>query len=197
MRLRMPVLSLCVLSASLLLGFDVHAEPAAKIAEGPPELRIAVVAQGRTLKLSRFVQRQVTVTIEDKTPASRPNVFESAEPRTEQSTILEVQTNEFDLAQDRVVARRIDGSQVSRQSLIAALAKPTPVILVKAGEQIDPRFASVFKPETLVLEWPSNPPTVIVPEPEDVSSAQKPSPRYKPVKSKPAVRPEASRPRQR
>ena len=39
---------------------------------------------------------------------------------------------------DRVVARRIDGGQVSGQSLLAALATPTPVILVKAGEQIDP-----------------------------------------------------------
>ena len=197
MRLRMPVLSLCVLSASLFLGSDVRAEPAAKIAEGPPELRIAVVAQGRTLKLSRYVQRQVTVTIEDETPASRPNVFESAEPRTEQSTILEVQTNEFDLAQDRVVARRIDGAKVSRQSLVAALAKPTPVILVKAGEQIDPRFASVFKPETLVLQWPSSEPIVIVPEPEDVPPAKKPSPRYKPVNPQPAIKPKTSRPRQR
>ena len=44
------------------------------------------------------------------------------EPRTKKSTILEVQTKEFDLAKDWVVARRI-GGQVSRQSLIAALAK--------------------------------------------------------------------------
>ena len=87
-------------------------------------MRIAAIVQGRTLRLSRYMRRQVAVTIEDKTPPSRPIVFETPEPRTEQSTILEVQTNEFDLAMDRVVARRIDGGQVSRQSLIAALAKP-------------------------------------------------------------------------
>lgn len=195
MRLQTPVLSLCVLLASLCLEFDVHAEPAARIAEGPPELRIAVVVQGRTLKLSRYVQRQVTVTIEDKTPIYTPKGARAPEPRTEQSTILEVSTNDFDLAKDQVVARRVDGGQVSRRSLVAALARPTPVILVKAGEQIDRRFASVFKPETLVLQWPSSVPTVIVPEPEDVSSAQNPSLRYKPVNSKPAVRPETSRPR--
>lgn len=106
-----------------------------------------------------------------------------------------MQTNEFDLSEFQVVARRIDGGQVSRQSLVAALAKPTPVILVEAGEQIDPRFAKVFKPETLVLQWPSSVPTVIVPEPEDVPSNQKPSPRYAPANSKPAVWPETSRPR--
>lgn len=195
MRLQLPVQSLCVLSASVLLGVEARAEPAAKIAEGPPELRIAVVAQGRTLKLSRYVRRQVTVTVEDETPTPRPVVFETPEPRTEQSMILEVQTNEFDLSEFQVVARCIDGAKVSRQSLIAALAKPTPVILLKAGEQIDPRFASAFKPETLVLEWPSSAPTVIVPEPEDVPSNQKPSPRYAPANSKPAVRPETSRPR--
>lgn len=80
MRLQLPVQSLCVLSASILLGVEARAEPAAKIAEGPPELRIAVVVQGRTLKLSRYVHRQVTVTIEDNTPTYTPKGARAPEP---------------------------------------------------------------------------------------------------------------------
>ena len=50
----------------------------------------------RTLQLSRYVRRQITVSTEDKTPPSRPIVFETPALGTGQTTILEVQTNEFD-----------------------------------------------------------------------------------------------------
>ncbi len=153
---------LCALVGSVPAGAGVETET--NTAGGPPELGVAVVVDGHTLEIRRFVERMVTRTTTSSLP---PGVKIEAKEgsigptsSTEVVPVIETQIARVDAT--KVVARRIDGRTVSAKVLMDELAKPTPVILVKQGQQVEPLFSKMFKPESLVLLLPpsTTPPTV-------------------------------------
>ncbi len=52
------------------------------------------------------------------------------------------------------VAQRPDGSEVAKADLLKLVAQPTPVLLGKTGQKIDPLFLGILKPDALVLLLP-------------------------------------------
>lgn len=139
-------------------------EPETDAAGGPPELGVAVVVDGHTLELRRFVERMVTRTTSNLPPGVKVEVKEGSigpTSSTEVVSVVETQITRVDAT--TTVARRIDGRAVSAKVLMAELAKPTPVILMKQGQHLDPLFSKMFKSESLVLLLSSTTPTTVAP----------------------------------
>jgi hypothetical protein len=155
---------LCALVGSVSANAGV--EPETNTAGGPPELGVAVVVDGHTLELRRFVERMVTrTTTSNLPPGVKVEVKEGAigpTSSTEVVPVVETQITRIDAT--TTVVRRIDGRAVSAKVLMAELAKPTPVILMKQGQQLNPLFSKMFKSESLVLLLPSSTtPTTVAP----------------------------------
>ena len=133
---------------------------------GPPELGVAVVVDGRDIEVRRFVERMVTRTT---TSDLRPGVKIEMKagtigPASSTEVVPVVESHITRIDATKVVARRIDGRAVSTKVLMDELARPTPVILAKHDQQVDPLFSKMFKAESLVLLVPSSttpPPTVV------------------------------------
>lgn len=190
--------AICLALAFVLADCEAQAQAPAKITKGPPELQIAVILRGRTLELSQF-SLSIAMAPEPadglKAAAQRADEFTLVEAKDELA-----QTNSFELAKLRLVARRVDGTPVPQQVLVTELAKPTPVIVIEPGERIDPRFVPLFKAETLVLQLPSVPSRTYVPDasrPVLVPSDSKPSTQNLPARRKSELKPATSKPRQR
>ena len=127
---------------------------------GPPELGVAIVKDGRTIEVHRFVERLVTRTSASQVP---PGVkIEVREGSISLPATIEVvpvvETHITRIEAAKVVARRIDGRGVPHTVLIEELAGPTPVVLANQNQTVSPLFAKIFKPESLVLFLPSTPP---------------------------------------
>jgi hypothetical protein len=153
MRVRWIAALLCVLAA---VPVGARAEPEASPMTAPPELVVAVLVDGRTLEIRRFVEGWVRRTNPSKVEVSPGYIG----PATEVVPIVETHITRIDAA--TVVARRVDGRAVSSRVLMGTLARPTPVLLVQPWRQLDPLFSQMFKPELLVLVLPREgvPPTV-------------------------------------
>lgn len=117
----------------------VHSKPEAHTVGEPPELGVAVVADGHILLIYRFVEHRFTRTISPAGP----------QPHTEIVPVTATCTTRADAR--KVVARRVDGRMVPYKVLMKELAKPTPVIFAKKDQQVNPLFAKMFKSESLVL----------------------------------------------
>jgi hypothetical protein len=96
------------------------------VVEGPPELGVAVVVNGR-LELYRFVERMET-------------------RRTTNPLFIEmvpiVETRIIRVDATAIAALRVDGRTVSADDLVAELVNPAPVFLVQQGQRIDPLWFS-------------------------------------------------------
>jgi hypothetical protein len=153
---------LCALIGSVPAYSGV--EPETNISGGPPELCVAVIVDDHTLELSRFVERMVTrTTTSNLPPGVKAEVKEgSLGPTSNTEVVPVVETRITRVDATTITAWRIDGRAVSVKVLMAELAKPSPVILVKQGRKVDPLFAKMFKADTLVLQLSSSttPPTV-------------------------------------
>lgn len=167
---------LCALAVSVVVSADTGAEPKANIMSGPPELGAAVVVDGHTLEVRRFVERMVTrTTTSNLPPGVKVEVKEgSIGPASSTEVVPVVETHITRIDATKVVARRIDGRAVSSKVLMEELARLTPVIFVKQGQQVDPLFSKMFKPESLMLLLPSptTPPTVAPNSTAPVSRSQ-------------------------
>ncbi len=148
---------LYALVGSVAIPVNVRAEQEVAAVAGPPELRVVVALDGRTLEVRRFVNRMVTRTTAPPLPPGvtiKMNTGSITAPTTSEVVpVIETQITRIDAA--TVVARRIDGRAVSYKVLMGELAKPTPIIVAKPGQQVDPLFATMFKPDSLVLSWPA------------------------------------------
>jgi hypothetical protein len=133
------------------------AQTASSPAGTPPELVVAVAVNDHTLEIRRFVERMVTRTTTIPLPhgvkVQAKNGSIGPTTTTEVVPVVETHTTRFDIS--KIAVQRIDGSMVAAKTLIAALAKPMPVILAKPGQQISPVYAKLFKPDSLVLQLPS------------------------------------------
>ena len=151
--------------AALLYALVVPVVASAQTATGPagapPELVIAVAVNDQTLEIRRFVERMVTRTTTIPLPpgvkVQAKNGSVGPTTTTEVVSVVETHTTRFDIR--NIAAQCIDGRTVSGKALIAALAKPTAIILAKPGQPVDPLFSKLFKPETLVLQLPAPQPT--------------------------------------
>jgi hypothetical protein len=136
-------------------------EPAAGF-RGAVELAVARLGQGNTVEITTFFVRIVHRTIADTPPgadikATRGTVV----PKTESAVVTESVLRKIDL--DQVVARRLDGRQVTRDELRQRLAEPTAIVLALNAGRIDPVFARLLKPDALVVTVP--PPATVGPAP--------------------------------
>ena len=146
---------LCVLVGFVPVTTSAQSEPSA--ASIPPGLVIAVAVNDHYLEIRRIVERMVTRT----TTATLPTdvKIEARKGSTGPATTTEVvpvseeHITRFNIS--NIVAQRIDGAAVSDKALMVAIAKPTPIILVRRGQQVDPLYLKMFKPETLVLQLPA------------------------------------------
>lgn len=168
MGIRWIVVLLCALVSSVVVSVGAGAEPEAKTQTGPPELGVAVTIDGRTLEVRRFVERMVTRTTTSNLPPGVKIEVKAGSigpaSSTEIISVLEPLVTRIDA--NKVIARRIDGSAVSTKVLMDELASPTPVILAKQGQQVDPLFSKMFMPKTLVLlvvPPATTPPSTVVP----------------------------------
>ena len=132
---------------------DPGGDQGTDVTAGPLELGVAVVVDGRTLEVRRFVERIGTRTIASRLPPGvkaeiRQGTMELS-PSSEVVRVVETQSTRVDTA--TITVRRIDGRAVPVKTLMAELVKPTPVILLKTDQQVDPLFQELFKPEALVL----------------------------------------------
>lgn len=159
---------LCALGGSVAVPVSAGAEPEANAMAGPPELGVAVVVDGRFLEVHRFVERMVTRTTTSNLPPGvkievRAGTIGPASS-TEVVPVVETQIARMDAT--KVMAQRIDGRGVSSKVLVGELTRPTPVILARQGQQVDPLFSNMFRPESLVLLLPSptTPPATVVPD---------------------------------
>jgi hypothetical protein len=128
-------------------------EPAAG-SGGAVELAVARLGQGNTVEITTFVVRVVHRTIADAPPgadikATRGTVV----PKTESAVVTESVLRKIDL--DQLVARRLDGRPVTREELRKQLAQPTAIVLMLDARRIDPLFASLLKPDALVVAMPA------------------------------------------
>jgi hypothetical protein len=146
---------LCALVAFVPVTANAQAEPSAVGA--PPGLVIAVAVNDHTLEIRRIAERMVTrtttatlsagVKIEARKGSTGPATTTDVVP------VSEEHITRFNIS--NIVAQRIHGTAVSDKALMAAIAKPTPIILVRRGQQVDPLYVKMFKPETLVLQLPA------------------------------------------
>lgn len=128
----------------------------------PPEFAIAVIADEQTLEIHRTVQRAV------KRTTNQPNLKTGGErgtllPTTASEVVPVVETHVTSIDLASISARRIDGEVVSKEGLRRALKKQTPILVVKQGWRIEPLFAALIKPDSLVIELPApiSPATVL------------------------------------
>jgi len=146
-----------------LVGLTMVAAPAERnrpAESGPPEVGVAVITDGRTLEIHRFVEGTVTrktvsslppgITVKPKAGSIGPSTT------TEVVPIMQTEITRSDAT--KAVAWRVDGREIGVKELTESLAKPTPVIIARRWRTIDPIFLKVFKPDTLVLPLP-NPPS--------------------------------------
>jgi len=132
---------------AVIPGIGEAGEPKAKCSSNPPELGIAVAVDGRMLEIQQFAHNMgQRISMSNTTPPTQ--IIEMVPFVSALVCRIDATT---------VVARRIDGRAVSTKDLMDELAKPTPIVFAKPGEQLNPPFAKLFKPESLVLVLP--PPT--------------------------------------
>jgi len=67
-----------------------------------------------------------------------------------------VETHSYRMDATKIVVRYIDGRAVPYKVLMDELAKPTAVLLAKQGQQVAPLFSKLFRPESLVLPFPTS-----------------------------------------
>ncbi len=133
----------------------IGAETDTNIVGGPPEIGSAVIKQNHALEISRFTDRMFTRTTKSSPPQDnksnlRSGCFEST-TATELVPVLETQTIQVEVS--KVSAQRVDGRVIPTKTLVDELAKPKPVILLKQGQQLDPFFLKMFKPDSVILQF--------------------------------------------
>jgi hypothetical protein len=132
---------------------DAATGPATTTAElAAPKLAVAVAVDNQTVELRQYVERMVTRTTYLKSSPYSPTKGNTNTQFTEVVPVVETQTTRTVISQ--FSARRIDGRPVAQKLLADELRRPTAVIIFPQGEQLDPLFAKMFKPETLILLSP-------------------------------------------
>ena len=142
----------------------VAGEQDAKIVAGPPELGTAVIVDGRTLEVSRFVVRMVRRTTTSNLPPGITIEARAGDIAAASTTevVPVVETHIYRIDATEILVRRIDGRAVPYKVLMDELAKPTAVLLAKQDQQVAPLFSKLFRSESLVLPFPT--PTRGVPD---------------------------------
>jgi hypothetical protein len=137
---------LCVLLGFVPTTANAQSEPSA--AGAPPGLVIAVAVNDHTLEIRLVVERMVTRTTTATLPADVKIEARKGSigptTTTEVVPVFEERITRFNISD--IVAQRVDGTAVSDEALVAAITKPTPIILVRRGQQVDPRYVKIFKP---------------------------------------------------
>lgn len=157
----MPAALLMLLSPLLMHASWVFAQDAGKVDsketktevtswDEVPVLAVAVVLNDRTIGVYRVVKRMVTETRTQKTQTQNGTEWKTY---TTEVPIWETHLTQFDI--DKIAVQRVDGSSISRKDVMARLATRMPVVFLERSEQIDPFFAKMFLPETLVLSLPA------------------------------------------
>jgi hypothetical protein len=156
-----------ILALSLLGNVVPRAAQAQNVAPaagsgGAVELAVARLGPGNTVEITTFFARTVHRTVADAPPgvdlkATRGTIV----PRTESAVVTESVLRKHEL--DQLVARRLDGRQVTRDELRRRLAEPTAIVLASSAGRIDPVFARLLRPDALVVTLP--PPSTVGPGP--------------------------------
>jgi len=127
------------------LSTGASAQPPAAVQRGlpTPEFAFAQATDDDALEVRYFAEKEVF--------ESSPGV--AGKLVTHSKRAVETRVATLDLK--HVVAKRVDGRGVTSQALAEELAGEKPVLLITEGQQIDPLFLAMFKPDTLVLQRPA------------------------------------------
>jgi|GEM_PF-5252885 hypothetical protein len=160
---------LCAVAASDDVAASASPEAGTNTVAGPPELAVAVFADGHFVEVRRFVTRMVRRTTTSNLPPGLKIEVKrgTMEPASSTEVVPVVETHITRIDATKIVARRIDGRAVSSNILAEELARPMPVVLVKQGQPVDPLFLTIFKPDSLMLLLPSSsgtPPPTMLPD---------------------------------
>jgi hypothetical protein len=122
----------------------------------PPEVAVAVMVDGPKFEIHRFGERMVTVTHRSALPPGVKVQVTSGtvEPQVTTKVVPVVEETIAQFHAADVVARRVDGREISLETLRNELSKPSPVLWLKNGQRLSPFFAKLFKPDSIVLFVP-------------------------------------------
>lgn len=163
---RQIMILFCTLLGAIAIPLDLHAEPKAnaiakppqanvETTAGPPALGAAVVVDARTIEVRRFVIQIVTRVTGPGLPPGVIAELGAGQIMPATKTVPVVMTCPERIPLTNVRVRRLDGRVLSCEELLRELAKPIPVILKGRIRRIDPFFAQMFKPDSLVIELPT------------------------------------------
>jgi len=167
---------ICALAGQPEIDDGARSAPERNTRYGLPELGAAVVVDSRTIETHRFVESMVKSRVAVNEPTFlRPGEV-APKYRTEVVPLVSEMIERVDIT--KIAARRVDGRAVTYKELVRGLAKEAPVIFVKQGEKVDPRFTKLFRPASLVLVLPS------FKTPRYVAGGISPMPAAKPTRQK-------------
>ena len=118
----------------------------------PFKIVTAVLADANTVDIDETIERAPNVNLTNSPVCSDMDAYEYV--RDKVSVHLPVH---------QLLARRLDGHEISAKDFASSLAKPTAVVLLHERQTLDPLVSKMFKPDTLVLTWemPGSKPTLI------------------------------------
>jgi hypothetical protein len=165
-RIKRIAILACAVASCVLVAVDVGAEPEANTMVGPPELGVAVLVDRHTIEVRRFVETMVTrTTVSNLPPGVKIKTkegFIGPPTVTELVPVVGTTIERFEVRE--IAGRRIDGRVISQELLVRELARATPMLLLKQDQRLNPLFAKMFKPESLVLLLPRQRITTIAPD---------------------------------
>lgn len=117
-----------------------------------PELCVAVADSETTVELHRYKPRLIerTTTLDGPAIPSESEGFSLT--TTEVASAVETQIARYSISE--IVAHKVDGTPIPSPALARELANPAPVIVVPAGQGIDPKLVGLFKSDAIVMQVP-------------------------------------------
>ncbi|MGL4594235.1 MAG: hypothetical protein ACRCUY_05850 [Thermoguttaceae bacterium] len=120
-----------------------------------PALELVVLVDDHTIEIRQFAEGMVTRTTFNSPSSIRKQKKDgNIVPRTYTEVVPVVSTATFRVPISEIVAQHLDGSPIPVNVLMAKLADTTPVIKITQDHKINPLFAKIFEPNSLVHVWP-------------------------------------------
>jgi hypothetical protein len=121
---------------------------------GQIQFCLARAARGDRIEISMIAERWVTEEIIEEGPTLASTGVKQPTRRVQTRPVTETYTQQ--LRASAVTCRRVDGKEVPTKTMLQELASERPAIFSPDGKMIDPRFAKMFQPTTLVLSFRSS-----------------------------------------
>jgi hypothetical protein len=134
---------------------DVAAQPPDPVPASAPEIAMATAGPRETIRIYRYVERLVSnLEYEVESTERKPSLVEARTFRT-------VCRQESEIAVAQISARCVNGRKLDQEALLSRITKPVAVLLIVRGQEVEPVFLQLAKPNTVILELPERPATAI------------------------------------